>query len=207
MKRHHIAMAASVGRYEHGAPAAPNRRQSAATNRSRLAQRASGDDEPAPPELVAREHTLILTGGLDGASALSLEAEIERLCEEGVSAIALDLRELTYIDRVGVAVIAFRCGLCQRRGHGFMLIPGRPAIHRVFEQAGVAELLPFGEREPLHVLPEPAVEPAAAAAAQRRAPVQSQRKAPAAARFEGDLGAPALVPALAMGPAAGGGER
>jgi anti-anti-sigma factor len=91
----------------------------------------------------ARTHTLILTGELDGRSALVLEAEIERLCEEGVTGITLDLRELTCIDAIGLAVIAFRCGLCQRRGYDFALIPGSPRVQRAFERAGVAELLPF----------------------------------------------------------------
>jgi anti-anti-sigma factor len=92
-------------------------------------------------------HTLVLTGGLDRASANALEAEIERLCDEGVTGITLDLRELTYIDSIGVAVIAFRCDLCKRRGFDFALIPGAPSIQRAFEQAGVSELLPFQEGE------------------------------------------------------------
>jgi anti-anti-sigma factor len=90
-------------------------------------------------------HTLIPTGELDHRSAHVLEAEIERLCEEGVTGITLDLRELTYIDSIGVAVIAFRCGLCKRRGYDFALIPGSRFVHRAFEQAGVADLLPFQE--------------------------------------------------------------
>jgi anti-anti-sigma factor len=105
------------------------------------------------PEVVFAEdaqtkpvwHTLIPTGELDRASAHTLEAEIERLCEEGVAGITLDLRGLTYIDSVGVAVIAFRCGLCQRRGCGFALIPGSRLVHRAFEHAGVTGLLPFQE--------------------------------------------------------------
>jgi anti-sigma B factor antagonist len=92
-----------------------------------------------------REHRLILTGELDRRSAHSLESEIERLCAEGVDSITLDLRELRYIDSIGVAVIAFRCRLCQRRGYEFALIPGGRMIHRAFEQAGVAGLLPFQE--------------------------------------------------------------
>jgi anti-sigma B factor antagonist len=89
------------------------------------------------------KHTLTLTGALDHHSAHELESEIERLCDEGVTSITLDLRELTYIDSVGVAVIAFRCGLCKRRGYDFAVIPGSRLIQRAFEQAGVTNLLPF----------------------------------------------------------------
>jgi anti-anti-sigma factor len=91
-------------------------------------------------------HTLVLTGELDRRSAHTLEAEIERLCREGVSGITLDLRELAYIDPIGVAVIAFRCGHCKRRGCDFALIPGRPSIQRAFERAGVSDSLPFQHR-------------------------------------------------------------
>jgi anti-anti-sigma factor len=88
-------------------------------------------------------HTLILTGELNHRSAHSLELEIERLCEEGVTDITLDLRDLTAIDSVGVAVIAFRCGLCEKRGYGFRLIRGPQTVQRGFEQAGVLGMLPF----------------------------------------------------------------
>jgi anti-anti-sigma factor len=92
---------------------------------------------------AARAHTLVLTGELNHRSAHSLETEIERLCGEGVTRITIDLRQLGRIDSIGVAVIAFRCKLCLRQGFGFTLIPGPPPIHHAFEQAGVAELLPF----------------------------------------------------------------
>ncbi|HZL47944.1 MAG TPA: STAS domain-containing protein [Solirubrobacteraceae bacterium] len=88
-------------------------------------------------------HTLILTGELTHRSAHMLEVEIERLCEQGVTDITLDLRQLTCIDSIGVAVISFRCDLCRRLGYGFTLIPGSRIIHRAFEQAGVIDLLPF----------------------------------------------------------------
>jgi anti-anti-sigma factor len=91
----------------------------------------------------AWEHTLVLTGELTYRSAPMLELAIERLCEEGVTDITLDLRQLADIDSIGVAVISFRCGLCRRQGYGFALIPGSRLIHRAFEQAGVIDLLPF----------------------------------------------------------------
>lgn len=110
-------------------------------------QRASSEPRFVPARMGARPHTLVLTGELDRASAHALEAEIDRLCDEGVTGITLDLRQLTYIDSIGVAVIAFRCGLCQRRGYEVVLIPGSRFIHRAFEQAGVTDLLPFHEDE------------------------------------------------------------
>lgn len=144
MKRHKMAMAASVGAYDDGPIGAVATQAQAATyEKTRYTSPASGEAGFVPASVSSREHTLILTGELDSGSAHALEAEIERLCEEGVTSITLDLRELSYIDPVGVAVIAFRCRLCQRRGYEFALIPGGRMIHRAFEQAGVAGLLPF----------------------------------------------------------------
>jgi anti-anti-sigma factor len=106
--------------------------------------------EFAPTSVARRTHTLILTGSLDRGSVRQLEKEIERLCEDGVTGITLDLRELTYIEAIGVAVVAFRCGLCLRRGYDFALIRGPRIVQRAFEQAGLSELLPFtDERGPL----------------------------------------------------------
>jgi anti-anti-sigma factor len=87
-------------------------------------------------------HTLVLLGELDRASTVTLEAAIERLCEREVPGITLDLSELSYIDATGVAVIAFRCGWCRRRGYEFAILPGPPAVQHVFERAGAGRL-PF----------------------------------------------------------------
>jgi anti-anti-sigma factor len=102
---------------------------------------------PLAESVSVRMHTLILTGELGHDSAHTLEVEIERLFEEGVTTITLDLRQLTYIDEIGVGVIAFRSRLCRRQGHGFLLIPGPRSIQRAFERAGVADWLPFQEDE------------------------------------------------------------
>ncbi len=148
MKPHQMVMDASVDRrIESGAVATvANRMQSGFKNSTR-SPRVSSEPSLVSTRVRTGQHTLILTGELDRGSARTLEGEIERLCEEGVSGITLDLRKLTYIDSIGVAVIVFRCGLCQRRGYDFALIPGSRFIHRAFEQAGVTELLPFRAKE------------------------------------------------------------
>jgi anti-anti-sigma factor len=144
MKRHRTAAGIRlVARSERGM-------MQAAVNRTDTVHKRSGPTQARArkPSLTlaspsGRTHTLVLTGELDRRSAPMLEAEIERLYEDGVVGLTLDLRELTYIDPIGVAVIAFRCGLCRRRGYDFSLIPGSRLIRRAFEQAGVTDLLPF----------------------------------------------------------------
>jgi anti-sigma B factor antagonist len=145
MKRHlTTASALRVGTGEESGTSerAPSRTH-AALKQSAHTHPPSSEPRLALASVRVRTHRLILTGELDHRSAPALEAEIERLCEEGVTGITLDLRGLTYIDSIGVAVVAFRCGLCKRRGYDFSVIPGSRLVHRAFEQAGLTELLPF----------------------------------------------------------------
>jgi anti-anti-sigma factor len=117
------------------------------------AQAASSEPHLVLADAKFWTHTLVLTGELDSRSAHTLEAEIEHLCEEGVTGITLDLRGLAYIDWIGVAVIAFRCDHCKRAGYEFALIPGSPLIQHAFEEAGVSDSLPFQDKEsPSHSL-------------------------------------------------------
>src|SRR6516164_3614831 len=104
-----------------------------AWNKKQAVRTGSGEPRLALAPVSPWTHTLVLSGELNHRSAHVLEAEIDRVCEEGV----------TGIDSSGVAVIAFRSGLCRRRGYDFTLIPGSAAVHRAFEQAGMLDLLPF----------------------------------------------------------------
>jgi anti-anti-sigma factor len=146
MKRHLTASAVGIGtRNEGAAVKRVATRTHTASNEYSRTQPALSEPRLALASANTWTHTLIPTGELSHRTAHALEAEIERLCEEGVTGITLDLRELTRIDSTGVAVIAFRAGLCKRRGYEFALIPGSRSIHRAFEQAGVADLLQFQE--------------------------------------------------------------
>jgi len=138
MKRHMTASALDTGvRNENRVVGRVHR----ASNGDVRPRSASGEPTLALASNKTWTHTLVLSGELHERSANALEAEIERLCEAGVTAITLDLRELSYIDSTGVAVIAFRCGLCKRRGYDFAVIPGSRLVHRALEHAGVTDLL------------------------------------------------------------------
>jgi anti-anti-sigma factor len=175
MERHHMTMAVGVctGSDRDALRSVANQTQTALDENVRRPVELS-EAKPAIPSVSQRMHTLILTGSLDRASVHQLEAEMERLCEEGVSGITLDLRGLTNIEAIGLSVIAFRCGLYQRRGYEIALIRGPRVIQRAFEAAGLGELLPFcdgpgapertGEQQPSLVreplMPAPAPAPA-----------------------------------------------
>lgn len=108
--------------------------------------------QPAPNEpslrlapMRRRNHTLILNGELDGRSAHTLEAEIERLCKEDVTSITLDLRDLTHVDSIGMAMLAFRSRHCKRLGYEFAVISGSRQTHRACREAGIADLTELDE--------------------------------------------------------------
>jgi anti-anti-sigma factor len=86
-------------------------------------------------------HKLILTGKLNHHSAPEFEEEIECLCEEGVTTLTLDLRQLDAIDPTGVTAIACSGAVCKGRGHDFAVIPGSRVIHRALAEAGATDLL------------------------------------------------------------------
>ena len=162
MERHHMTMAAGVhaGTGEDVVGSVATQGRAAFNNTTERSEPKLERAGFVAPDVGLRMHTLVLTGSLDRSSVHTLEAEIERLCEEGVTGITLDLRQLDDIDAFGVAVIAFRCGLCRRRGYDFALIRGSRATQRAFEKAGVSELLPFDdERAPAQPPPVLALEP------------------------------------------------
>jgi anti-anti-sigma factor len=144
MKRHLTTSTAGIDtRTPGGTPEIRAGRTNTNTERNTRTQPVRSVPRPILRSVDDWGHTLILSGELTHRSAHMLELEIERLCAMGVTEITLDLRQLTFIDSIGVAVISFRCGLCLRQGYGFALIPGSRLIHRAFEQAGVIDLLPF----------------------------------------------------------------
>jgi anti-anti-sigma factor len=89
------------------------------------------------------QHVLTLRGELDMASASELKAALVRVCEEKPRVLTLDLRGLTFIDSTGLQAIIAASQECEKLAAEFRLIPGPPAIQRVFEIVGLIERLPF----------------------------------------------------------------
>ncbi len=144
MKRNSTATTLSRrARNDRGAPASEDAHARPGPAKGRRPESEPGERVAILTSVRPRTHTLVLEGELHHHSAHILESEIERICAEGATSIRLDLRKLTYIDSIGVAVIAFRAGLCHRRGYELTVIPGSRFVHRALEQAGVTELLPL----------------------------------------------------------------
>jgi len=84
-------------------------------------------------------------GELDMATQEELRAALKRAAAEG-SLVVLDLGELRFVDTSGLRLILETAEASRRDGFAFAVLPGAPAVQRLFEVAGVTELVPFEDR-------------------------------------------------------------
>jgi anti-sigma B factor antagonist len=76
-------------------------------------------------------------------TAPKLEETLRTFLYTGFGRVVLDLRRLTFIDSTGLNLM-LRYGTAARSaGLGFGLIPGPPAVQRIFEVTNTADLFDF----------------------------------------------------------------
>lgn len=80
-------------------------------------------------------------GELDMATAGELRDALAAV--EGP--LTLDLSALRFVDTSGLRLVLEVTDQSRRDGRGFAVVPGVPAVQRLFEVAGVVELVPFTE--------------------------------------------------------------
>jgi anti-sigma B factor antagonist len=86
-----------------------------------------------------------LSGELDISTAPEVERELVRIDREAPSRIVVDLRELTFIDSTGLRAIITADARFRRSGARMILVPGPPAVDRVFRIALLDQRLEFSE--------------------------------------------------------------
>ena len=83
---------------------------------------------------------LIVHGELDIATAPELVEMLRRLRHYG-HAVTVDLAEVTFMDSTGLTTLMDAHLAAENNGWSFGIRRASPAVHRVFDLAGVARLL------------------------------------------------------------------
>jgi anti-anti-sigma factor len=73
----------------------------------------------------------------------TLSAEIAELREGGCRHVIIDLSELSFLDSSGLRCLLDCYAETRQDSHTVALIPGPPAVQRVFEITGTSDHLPF----------------------------------------------------------------
>ena len=94
--------------------------------------------------------SIALRGELDQATVSDLEGHLAPFESDGVSAIMLDLRELTFIDSVALHSLVRARERAQTNGQQLILVGARPTARRLFELTSTEYLL--DDRETVGVL-------------------------------------------------------
>ena len=82
-------------------------------------------------------------GELDLATVPIVDAHLAELEEAGFKSLVLDLRGVRFLDSSGLRLVLSWDARARADGVDLSLVPGPPAVQRVFEVAGVEALLTF----------------------------------------------------------------
>jgi anti-anti-sigma factor len=84
------------------------------------------------------------TGELDLSGAAVLQAEIDRLVDDGeLAGVVLDLRGLEFLDSSGLRLVVLADMQAREAGRRFALVRGDETVHRVFEITRMSDRLDF----------------------------------------------------------------
>ena len=82
-------------------------------------------------------------GELDMATIGELEQELRRVRRSDFRSLVLDLSELTFMDSTGLHLVTRWKSEAAREGFAFEIVPGPPAVMRVFALVEMTHGLPF----------------------------------------------------------------
>lgn len=94
-------------------------------------------------ERDARIARLVLGGELDMDARFKAEQALDELLSEPVEQLVVDLGEVTFVDSTGMGLVLEVHERARSEGFRLRLLRGPDDVQRVFELAGVADVLPF----------------------------------------------------------------
>ncbi|MGH2913406.1 MAG: STAS domain-containing protein [Solirubrobacteraceae bacterium] len=102
---------------------------------------ASGFSLDVEPERDAVR--IALRGELDLATVGQLERKLTELVEVGFAKLVIDLRGVDFVDSTGLHALLTVNAAALRDGWTLSIIPGPPAVQRLFEITSTLDRLPF----------------------------------------------------------------
>jgi anti-anti-sigma factor len=94
-------------------------------------------------ERDARRARLVLGGELDMSARFQAEQALDQLLSRPVEQLVVDLGEVTFVDSTGMGLVLEVNDRARSEGFRLRLLRGPADVQRVFELAGVADVLPF----------------------------------------------------------------
>jgi len=91
-----------------------------------------------------RKNTMIvrLSGDLDHSTASAIREEVDGLIlDPGIRRLVFDLNDLEFMDSSGIGLMIGRYKLMARRGGTMAVMSPRRRVDRIFEMAGLYELV------------------------------------------------------------------
>jgi anti-sigma B factor antagonist len=95
---------------------------------------------------VTREHDVVRispVGDVDVSTIGRVRQELDEAIAAGPGRVILDLRKTTFADSSALHLTVATYDRTARTGTQLAIIPGPPAVQRVFEVAGLSARLPF----------------------------------------------------------------
>jgi anti-anti-sigma factor len=85
----------------------------------------------------------VLGGELDMSARFQAEQALDDLLAAPVEQLVVDLGEVTFVDSTGMGLVLEVHDRARSEGFRLRLLRGPDEVQRVFELAGVADVLPF----------------------------------------------------------------
>lgn len=96
---------------------------------------------PPPFEITVRDRAERTVVAPRGDIDIATSGQVLAALAAAPGDVALDLREVTFLDSSGLRVIVQQERRAQEEGHAFGIVPGPPEVQRILEIAGVADRL------------------------------------------------------------------
>ena len=84
-------------------------------------------------------------GEVDYGSASTFEVELRRAIRANAHGVVLDLRGVTFIDSIGLQVLASAATMAQASRRSLTLVDASAQVQHVIELSGLEDLLPLAD--------------------------------------------------------------